>query len=275
MIRCFNLQLLLVLSASPSDMKPATNLQSNRSYRKHLEDLPGGAIVPIEAWLHNDVTSVRGKSETEVEEGENNIVSKKDPMYGEEEEEEEGEALGNEREEDGSREMLNPGSNPLKKNEILGISQAAFGEGGVFARSNVVDKEDPWYGEEEEETLVNEREEGGPREPLMQNGILDYSGVAKAAFQSLRGDTAEKLQLPEDRKRLIELVRRLIKPNLASLTTPHFVQTLLDGKTELNIALSKDSSSNEENEKGDEGEVEQHQKPQPVLLLLKGWLVHV
>ena len=107
MIRCFNLQLLLVLSASHSDLKPATNLQSN--YRKHLEDLPVGAIVPIEAWIHNDVTRVRGKSETEVEEGENNIFSKKDPMYGEEEEEEgEGEVLGNEREEDGPRKMLNP-----------------------------------------------------------------------------------------------------------------------------------------------------------------------
>ena len=162
-------------------------------------------------------------------------------------------------------------------------------EGGGFGGNNIVGKEDPWYAEggEEEEALTNEREDG-PREmlegshPLMQNGILGSLGLAKAAFQSLRGNTAEKLQLPEDRKRLVELVRSLLKPNLSS---PGLVQRLLDEKTGLNTGLRKDSLPNEENEiepqpemeaeGGVGGQVQQHQKPQPVLLLLKGWLVHV
>ena len=160
-------------------------------------------------------------------------------------------------------------------------------EVGGFGGNNIVGKEDPWYAEggEEEEALTNEREDG-PREmlegshPLMQNGILGTLGLAKAAFQSLRGNTAEKLQLPEDRKRLVELVRSLLKPNLSS---PGLVQRLLDEKTELNTGLRKDSLANEENEMEPEieaeggvgGQIQQHQKPQPVLLLLKGWLVHV
>ena len=74
MIRWFHMHMLLVLS--PSDMKAASNLQSIPSYRKPLKHGWGGAVVPIEASLHNDVTSVRGTSETEVEECENNIVSK-------------------------------------------------------------------------------------------------------------------------------------------------------------------------------------------------------
>ena len=230
-MRWFHLQLLLVLSTSPSHPKPATNFhpQSNRSYRKYLQH-PGEAIVPIEAW-HNDVSSVRGKYEEEEE------------------------------------------------------------EGGGFGGNNIVGKEDPWYAEggEEEEALTNEREDG-PREmlegshPLMHNGILGSLGLAKAAFQSLRGDTAEKLQLPEDRKRLVELVKTLLKPNLTSQTTPGLVERLLDEKTELNIGLRKDRLPNVENEiesqpemeaEGVGRKVQQHQKPQPVLLLLKGWLVHV
>ena len=231
MIRWSHLQLLLVLSTSPSDLKPATNFhpQSNRSYRKYLQH-PGGAIVPIEAW-QNDVSSARGNYEED-----------------------------------------------------------EAGEGGGFGGNNIVGKEDPWYGEEEEEeeeALTNEREERRREmsHPLMQNGILGSLGLAKAAFQSLRGDTAEKLQLPEDRKRLVHLVRTLLKSNLPSLTTPALLERLLDGKTELNIGSRKDSNPNVENEiepqpeletEGAVGEqVQQHQQPQPVLLLLKGWLVHV
>ena len=228
MIRWFRLQLLFVLSTSPSDLSPATNFhpQSNRSYWKCLQH-PGEAIVPIEVW-HNDVSNVQDIYEEEAEQGGNSIVGKEDLWYGEEEEEEE-EALTNERV-NGRREML----------------------------------------------------EGS--HPLMQNGILGSLGLAKAAFQSLRGDTAEKLQLPEDRKRLVELVKTLLKPNLTSQTTPGLVERLLDEKTELNIGLRKDRLPNVENEiesqpemeaEGVGRKVQQHQKPQPVLLLLKGWLVHV
>ena len=160
-------------------------------------------------------------------------------------------------------------------------------EEGWFGKNNFVGKEDPRYGEgEEEEAMTNEKARElvdvslhplGER-ALMENGILD---LAKTAFQSLRGDTAEKLQLPEDRERLVELVRTLLKPNSGSLTTPGFLERLLDQKTELNIGLRKESNPNAKIEMeedwagGIEGQVQQHQKPQPVLLLLKGWLLHV
>lgn len=255
MITWFNL-LLLVFSPTPYDLKPNTNFhpQSNRSYRRYLQ-LASGAIVPIEGW-HNDVNSAvaGGKYEEEAEEG-------------------------------------------------------WFGQG----RNNIVGKEDPWYEEgEEKEAPINESEHGSReilkgshplgQRALMRNGILGL-GLAKTAFKSLRGDTAEKLKLPEDRKRLVELVRTLNKPNLGSLTTPRFVEKLLDQKIELNIGSRKESDPNVKNELelepemeadyGEEGgvggqiqldlqlqgqvggQVRQLQKPQPVLLLLKGWLVHV
>ena len=235
--------LLLVFSTTPSDLKPNTNFhpQSNQSYRRYLQ-LASGAIIPIEGW-HNDVNSAvaGGKYEEEAEErwfgqGRNNIVGKEDPWYEEEEEEE---APINESEH-GSREILK-GSHPL-----------------------------------------------GHR-ALTRNGIMGL-GLAKTAFKSLRGDTAEKLKLPEDRKRLVELVRTLTKPNLGSLTTPRFVERLLDQKIELNIGSRKESDPNVKNEPELEPEIEADdaeeggvggqvqldlQLSQPVLFLLKGWLVHV
>ena len=128
---------------------------------------------------------------------------------------------------------------------------------------------------------------------------MDVDIAAKTAFKSLRGDTAEKLHLPEDRRRLVHLVRMLFQPEQLSKITTEFVQGLLEQKTELNV-LSREDNELIEIEEGGEGKVgevgegeggegggedeggegheeikEQLGKPQPVLLLLKGWLVHV
>ena len=230
--------LLLCVSSSSSNLIP--NFPPTRSFRRYLQH-PSGVIVPIEAWPNDvNLNSVAGKYEEEEE---------------------------------------------------------------WFDRNNVVGNEDPWY-EEEGEAQTNESELPSREMPLrpralVKDGTLGL-GLAKTAFQSLRGDTAEKLELPEDRKRLIELVRKLFKPKMGSLITPGFVERLLDQKIELSIGSEKKSNPNEkiktesqpdkdgaEEEAGvavgdggqvravAEGQVKQHQQPQPVLLLLEGWLVHV
>ena len=141
---------------------------------------------------------------------------------------------------------------------------------------------------------------------LIPSGMMDVDVdlAAKTAFKSLRGDTAEKLHLPEDRRRLVHLVRMLLQSEQLSTITTEFVQGLLEQKTELNV-LSREDNELIEIEEGGEGEIgegkvgevgegeggegggedeggegheeikEQLGKPQPVLLLLKGWLVHV
>ena len=157
------------------------------------------------------------------------------------------------------------------------------------------------------EVLDNEGLETSSEEALLiPSGMMDVDVdlAAKTAFKSLRGDTAEKLHLPEDRRRLVHLVRMLLQPEQLSTITTEFVQGLLEKKTELNV-LSREDNELIEIEEGGEGEVgdgkgaevgegedgegggedegdkgheeikEQLGKPQPVLLLLKGWLVHV
>ena len=234
--------LLLFVSSSSSNLIPNFPPPPTRSFRRYLQH-PSGVIIPIEAWPNDvNLNSVAGKYEEEEE---------------------------------------------------------WFGRD----RNNVVGKGDPWY-EEELEAQTNESELPSREMPLrpralVKDGTLGL-GLAKTAFQSLRGDTAEKLELPEDRKRLIELVRKLFKPKMGSLITPGFVERLLDQKIELSIGSEKKSNPNEkiktesqpdkdgaEEEAGvavgdggqvgavAEGQVKQRQQPQPVLLLLEGWLVHV
>ena len=234
--------LLLFVSSSSSNLIPNFPPPPTRSFRRYLQH-PSGVIIPIEAWPNDvNLNSVAGKYEEEEE---------------------------------------------------------WFGRD----RNNVVGNEDPWY-EEELEAQTNESELPSREMPLrpralVKDGTLGL-GLAKTAFQSLRGDTAEKLELPEDRKRLIELVRKLFKPKMGSLITPGFVERLLDQKIELSIGSEKKSNPNEkiktesqpdkdgaEEEAGvavgdggqvgavAEGQVKQRQQPQPVLLLLEGWLVHV
>ena len=204
--------------------------------------------------------------------------------------------------------------------------------GPIEAWYNEVNNVGDDYEEVEEENLgkarhhLDEEEEAsavtnsGPKEFLDNEGLetsseeallipsrmmdVDMDIAAKTAFKSLRGDTAEKLHLPEDRRRLVHLVRMLFQPEQLSTITAEFVQGLLEKKTELNV-LSREDNELIEIEEGGGGEIgegkvgevgegeggegggedeggegheeikEQLGKPQPVLLLLKGWLVHV